>query len=157
MTPRLFEQIFDLLPKLSIDLFATCPGALYAFPLTPLLTAGLGRIWATWRPVLLLAPAWPKQPWYSSLVELSVTHVVHLPLDQFPLLRENFTHPLSNLFRLHAWTLLGMGLKDRDSLRALPASWLSRYGLQRVLSTTESGTSSVLGVQRDRSILSLSL
>ena len=34
---------------------------------------------------------------------------------------------------------LGTGLQDtvRDSMRALPASWLKRYDLQHVLSTTE--------------------
>ena len=80
-------------------------GVLYAFPPTLLLAAVLGRIRATSRTVLLLAPAWPRQLWYSSLVELSVAHAVRLPLKHFPLLQGNFTHPSSKIFKLHAWTL----------------------------------------------------
>ena len=107
--PTFFEQILDLLPTLSIVLSATCRIAhlqdylspfpdlsvkgidahshmwdflrvLYAFPPTPLLSAVLGRIRVTSHPVLLLAPAWPRQSWYSSLVELSVVHAARLPL-----------------------------------------------------------------------------
>ena len=70
------------------------PGVLYAFSPNPLLTAVLGRIRATLRPVRLLAPAWPRQSWYSSLAELSVAQAVPVSLlKQFPLLQGNFTHP----------------------------------------------------------------
>ena len=48
---------------------------LYAFSPTPLLTAVLGRIQESLRLVLLLAPAWPRQPWYGFLVELSVAQL----------------------------------------------------------------------------------
>ena len=129
------------------------PGLLYAYPTTSLLAAVLGRIRATSSPVLSLATAWPRQPWYSFLMELPEAHVVRLPFEQFPLLQGNFTRPSSEMYK----TLLGTGSEDRDSLRTLSASWLSRYSLHRVLSTIESGTFSVLGVQRDRSFLSLSL
>ena len=88
---------------------------------------------------------------------LSVMHAVRLLFVRSPLQQGNFSHMSSEMFRLHAWTLLRSGSEDRDSLRGPPASWLSCYGLQRVLSTTDCGTSSVLGVQRDRSTLSLSL
>ena len=60
------------------------------FPLPPLLSLVLGGIRATWRPALLLAPAWSRQPWYSSVVELSVAPAVRLPLVLFPLLQGNF-------------------------------------------------------------------
>ena len=50
------------------------------YPPTPLLSAVLGRIRAISRPVRLRAPTWPRQPWYSSLVELSVAHSVRLLL-----------------------------------------------------------------------------
>ena len=101
------------------------PGVLYVFAPTLLLTAVLGR---TSRPVLLLAHACPRQPWYSSLVELSVAHAVRLPLDLFPLTQGNFTHPSSTMYNLHVWTLLRTSIKDRDSLTTLPTSWLIRYG-----------------------------
>ena len=184
--PRLFKQIFNLLPMLHIDLFATVrnaqhpvflspfpdmsakgvdalshswdfPGVLYAFPPTPLLTVVLGRIREASRPVLLLAPAWTKQPWYSSLTELSIAHAVCLPLGQFPLLQGDWIHPSSRMFSLHAWTLCGNDTGSTDSLHELPTTWLSRFGFQRPRSMTVSGTPSVLGVQRDRLILSLSL
>ena len=128
---------------LSVDLFATChntqlshylspfpdesavgvealshpwefPGMMYEFPLTPLLTAVLGRIRASSRPVILLALVWPKQLWYSSLIELSVSHAVHLPLDQFPLLQGGWIHPSSQMFNLHAWTLCRLVTEERN-------------------------------------------
>ena len=90
------------------------PGMLHTFPPTPLLSVALGRTPSS-RPFLLLAPAWPRQSRNSSLMELSVAHAVRLPLDVFPLAQGNFTHRSSTLFNLHAWTLLGMGIEDRDS------------------------------------------
>ena len=68
------------------------------------------------------------------------------PFCPISLTQGNFTHPSSTMFNLHAWTLLGTGINDRDSLRVLPDSWLNPYGLQRVLSMTKSGTFSVLAV-----------
>ena len=123
------------------------PGGVVRLSPTMLLTAVLGRIRASSLPILLIAPAWPRQPRYSSLVELS--HTVHLPLEVFPFLQRNFTHPTSTMFRFHAWTLLGLGIEDRDSLPVLPTFWLSRYSLQRVSSMTESETFSVYLVCRE--------
>ena len=60
------------------------------------------------------------------------------------MLQGNFSHPSSKTFKLHAWMFF------RVWRTALPASWLSHFGLQQVFSTKESGTYSVLGVQRDR-------
>ena len=57
------------------------PGMMYAFPLTPQLTVVLGRIRDSPLPVLLLAPAWLRHLWYSSLIELSIVHAVRLPLE----------------------------------------------------------------------------
>ena len=130
------------------------PGVLYAFPPTPLLTVVLGRIRASLHPILLLAPTWPRQPWYSSLVELSVAHAVHLPSLGFPSCR-GISH--TSMYNLHTWTFLVTGIEDRDSLTALPASWHYRYGFQPRWSTSESGLHSVLGVRRDRMLLSLFL
>ena len=144
LDPLLFIQLHRLLSTLSVDLFATCqntqlPRFLSPFPdmkaegwrrfpirgssraccmrfCRLLLTAVLGRIRDSPRPVLLLAPAWPRQPWYSSLIELSIAHAVRLPLEQYPLLQGNWTHPSSCMFNLHAWTLCGRVLEDRDFL-----------------------------------------
>ena len=78
------------------------------------------------RPALLLTSAWPGQPWHSSLAELSVAHAVRLQLEQYLLLQGIFLSPIVQMFKRHAWMLFGTGLEDRDSLRMLPASWLSR-------------------------------
>ena len=43
---------------------------------------------------------------YSSLVELSVAHAVHLPLDVFPLTQGSFTHLSSTMYNFHTWTLI---------------------------------------------------
>ena len=70
------------------------PGALYAYPPpTQLLTAVLRRIRPTSHPVLLLAPAWPRQSWYSYLMELSIAQAVRLPLDLFPPPKGEFHSP----------------------------------------------------------------
>ena len=63
----------------------------------------------------------------------------------------------SQMFNLHTWTLCGLVTGDRDSLHALPYSWLRRFGFQLQRSMTENGPSTVLGVQIDRSILVISL
>ena len=62
---------------------------LYAYLPSPLLAVVLGRIRELTRPILLLASAWPKQPWYSTLLELLVTHTVRIPLDQYLQLQGN--------------------------------------------------------------------
>ena len=83
------------------------PGMMYVFLSTPLLTAVLGRIRDSLRSILLLAPAWPRQLWYSYLIELSIVHAVCLPLNQFPLLQGNWIHSSSQMVNIHAWTLEG--------------------------------------------------
>ena len=62
------------------------------------------------------------------LIELLAVHAVCLPLDVFPLTQGNFTLLSSTMFILQAWTLLGMGIEDRDSWTTLPASWPIQYG-----------------------------
>ena len=103
------------------------------------------------------ASPWPRQQWNGSSVELSVVYAVRPPLDVFPLTQGKFTLPSSTMYILHAWTLLGTCIEDRDPLTVLLASWLIRYGFKPLWSTTESGLHSVLGVQRDRLILFLFL
>ena len=98
----------------------------------------------------------------ASMVQFSnrtvyIARAVRLPLDHFPLLQGHWIHPSSQMFSLHAWILCGKDTESRDSLHELPTTWLSRFGFQRPRSMTVSGTPSVLGVQRDRLILSLSL
>ena len=85
------------------------PVDVVCFSPDPAANSGSRKIRATSRPVLLLAPAWPKQLWYRSVVELSVAQAVHLPFKRFPLLQGNFIHPSSKMFKLHTWTLLGTG------------------------------------------------
>ena len=125
------------------------PEVLYPFPPTLLLPAVLERIRATSRPVLLLAPAWSRQSWYRSLWSCQWrTQYVSRSNNSLPCRGISITHcPLRTSGTLGR-CYIGMGLEDRDSLRVLMTSWFSCYGLLRVLSMTESGTSFV---QRDRS------
>ena len=96
----------------------------------PMLTVVLDRIRESPGLVLLLAPAWPKQPWCSSLMVLSI----RLPLNQYHLLQGNWTHPSSEMISLHAWTLLE-GTESRDPLHGLLISLLRWYGFQHQWST----------------------
>ena len=115
----------------------------------------LGRLRVTSHPVLLLASVWPKQPRYSSLMELSVTCAVCLPSIVFPSYRE-FHTSIHNV-QASCLYVVADGYRRQGYSACTAASWLNRDSLQQVLSTPEGGTFSALNVQRDRPILSLSL
>ena len=79
----------------------------YAFPPYQLLTKVLTKLRQSNTQMLLVAPAWPAQPWFPDLLDLSVDHPRHL-LVMETLLKE----PRSDRFhldpgrlQLHAWKL----------------------------------------------------
>ena len=105
--PR-FREDFYLLPTLSIEFFAICRNAQlqgYLSPFPVLSAKGINALSHTWdfsgcctfplypaafsssredssdfAPGSVTGPTCNRQPWYSSLVELSVAHAVRLPL-----------------------------------------------------------------------------
>ena len=82
----------------------------YAYPPTALITKVLQKIRQEPCKVLLVAPYWPSQPWFTDLLELTQGEPIKLP-EKSTLLRQ----PMSSIFHnnpgvlnLHAWRLLSL-------------------------------------------------
>ena len=77
----------------------------------------------------------PKDPWYSSLVELSVGHAVLSPCRSvLPSAGELDAHP-RKMFSFHAWAVCRLGTGSTDSLLVLPTSRLHQYAFLHPRST----------------------
>ncbi|XP_042315084.1 uncharacterized protein LOC121926295 [Sceloporus undulatus] len=81
-------------------------GLLYAFPPVALLTKLLSKVRRTGAMVILIAPAWPRRPWFSELLNLSTQN---FPLTTRPdlLSQGQVYHPDPTWLQLHAWKLRG--------------------------------------------------
>ena len=92
----------------------------YAFPPTALLGRVLSKVKdSPCKRMVIIAPGWPKMPWFWDLVEM--TSQVPLCLPTIPnLLTQPFNQAphdnLSNL-NLHAWLLEPLVLENKDSLK----------------------------------------
>ena len=79
----------------------------YAFPPTILIPSVLAKIHHSQYRILLIAPFWPLQLWFSEVLQLLVSAPIHLPL--FPNLltqsKGKFLHQNLPLLDLHAWEL----------------------------------------------------
>jgi len=79
----------------------------YAYPPTALVSQALECIARNPCEVIMVAPAWPSQPWFNRLLELCVDHPRKLPPLR-TLLRQpgtNQFHPDPSRLCLHAWRL----------------------------------------------------
>ena len=121
---------------------------LYAFPPIPLLQEVLTRIAQCQCEVVLVAPAWPAQTWFTQLLDLSVDHPRRLPIMR-TLLRQpgsGVFHYNPEILQLHAWRLSGplsrAKATQRTSLNESPTLTEDLPSL----STTANGRSSLLGV-----------
>lgn len=84
-------------------------GLLYAFPPFPLIHRVLLKIRRDHARVILIAPAWPHQHWYTSLLHMSVQAPLSLPLlpDLITQDRGSLRHPNLESLHLTAWMLHG--------------------------------------------------
>ena len=183
----IFACLLDLVPRLSVDLFATCmnaqletyvspfpdlsavavdalsipwdfQGIPYAFPPWKMLLSVLKKIREDCIPlVLVIAPNWPRQAWFPDLLHLSVSNALLLPPIANLLSQGQWVVPNPHLWCLHAWMLSGSHLTLTDTLTKLPRQWLQQVGLPPLSSTTPSGGYTQIGVSRDRLILSIPL
>ena len=182
--PQVVEEIFLKWEKPHIDMFATNlnnklptyvsplpdPGAyaedalsmnwnhlnVYAYPPTSILTKTVEKIITSICKVILIAPAWPTQPWFTHLLELSVDHPLSLP-PRRNLLRQSGTgifHSNPGHLRLHAWRLENKNSLEKGSVTVWPLeSWdLKKCQLEK--STEPDGRSIVIGVKGKTKILS---
>ena len=130
----------------------------YAFPPSPLLPLILRKIKESVAEVLLIAPYWPKQPWFPDLLGLLMDHPVELPLLEDLLTQKMggkyWKHQQPGLFRYHGWMLSGRRSTRRAFLsRQQPVSPHLR-GQALLVFTTGVGQNSAIGVVESRLIQS---
>ncbi len=133
------SQIWDLFGKAEVDLFASqessqCPlwfslsfpttlgidafahpwpnVNLYAFPPIKLIPAVLCRVKVSGARLLLIAPFWPSQTWFSELTPLLYRPPWEIPIrrDLLSQLQGKIWHPQPELWKLWVWPIQGQGL-----------------------------------------------
>ncbi len=133
------SQIWDLFGKAEVDLFASqessqCPLRfslsfpttlgidafahpwpnvnLYAFPPIKLIPAVLCRVKVSGARLLLIAPFWPSQTWFSELTPLLYRPPWEIPIrrDLLSQLQGKIWHPQPELWKLWVWPIQGQGL-----------------------------------------------
>lgn len=82
-------------------------GLLYAFPPTPLLPRVIRKVIAERAQVLLMAPFWPRRPWFADLQSLSLGRPWRIPQDEIVLLQGSLEHPEARWLQLTVWRLSG--------------------------------------------------
>ena len=135
--PEIVETIWARFGEAQVDLFASqetthCPlwysiagpagtlgvdglahqwpqGLLYAFPPFPLIPAVLAKVEMMEARVLLVAPAWPHQPWMATLQRLLAGTPWCLPVrpDMLSQARGELWHQNPGVYKLHVWPLDG--------------------------------------------------
>ncbi len=133
------SQIWDLFGKAEVDLFASqesfqCPlwfslsfpmtlgidafahpwpnVSLYAFLPIKLIPAVLCRVKVSGARLLLIAPFWPSQTWFSELTPLLYRPPWEIPIrrDLLSQLQGKIWHPQPELWKLWVWPIQGQGL-----------------------------------------------
>ncbi len=132
------SQIWDLFGKAEVDLFASqessqCPlwfslsfpttlgidafahpwpnVMLYAFLPIKLIPAVLCRVKVSSARLLLIAPFWPSQTWFSELTPLLYRFPCEIPIrrDLLSQLQGRIWHPHPELWKLWVWPIQGQG------------------------------------------------
>nr|XP_016847900.1 PREDICTED: uncharacterized protein LOC107982642 [Anolis carolinensis] len=88
-------------------LFSWVPDLLYAFPPLPLLARVVAKIVSDNSNCILIAPWWPRQPWFATLLEASRGDYIHLRNSPNLLTVHDglIRHPDVTSFRLTAWRI----------------------------------------------------
>ena len=98
--------------------------------------------------LVLVAPMWPKQPWYPHLLDLLVDYPIRLP-PRANLLRQprtNIFHSDPERMALHAWKLSSNVCLQRAFRGRLYDAWLEPKRNPPWISTTQSGNVMYAGV-----------
>jgi hypothetical protein len=127
----------------------------YAFPPFALISRCLAKVMKEETSIVLVAPTWPTQPWYPTLLNMLSQQPILLPqydnLLKSPVLR---VHPLLQTKALHlaAWKITGEAKEHLAFLRKQP-TWSQNPGEQEhVLLTTAPGRNGVAGVVKGKLI-----
>lgn len=85
---------------------------LYAFPPIKLIQAVLARVRESGVRLLLVAPFWPSQPWFSELIPLLESPPWKIPIreDLLSQLQGRIWHPRPDMWKLYVWPIKGRRL-----------------------------------------------
>lgn len=115
----------------SVDAFNLCWTSYqcYAFPPFCLINRVLSKLQRdNVDQFLLIAPVWPTQNWYPTLLDLSVMKSIILPAvkNLLYLVNKPMLHPLHNKLRLAVWTLSANSSKREAFLKKQP-NWCAHH------------------------------
>ena len=129
----------------------------YAFPPFILIPAVLEKIRQHQCRIVLIAPFWPQQQWFSELLLLLVSAPIRLPLIPRLLTQSKgrFVHQNLPLLNLHAWELSNnQSIRDKNFRKMLQILSLDQEEQLHKKSTMQNGPSSLIGVIQKRLIRS---
>jgi len=131
----------------------------YAFPPFALLPQVLQKLDSRPTTLLLIAPAWPRQSWFPSLLRLSWRHPLQLPVRKDLLFQHHMSvfHPKPEVLHLHAWWLCTTRSENEVSQKESLAASLPLTEILPGKYTSHSGKFSVLGVYNGLEIFSIPL
>ncbi|XP_065194978.1 uncharacterized protein LOC135826275 [Sycon ciliatum] len=102
--------------------------------------------------LVLVAPAWPNQPWYPVLLSMLVDYPVQLLSPTVVQGPDNEQHPLRHRLQLTAWVISGSNSKSVAFQRTLPGCGVRHGGLPQIGRMTVPGESGTAGVVNGRLI-----
>lgn len=128
----------------------------YAFPPFRFLAPVLQKIAGTPCRIIVIAPAWPRQAWYSDLLRLSCALPLQLPLsaDLLSQFKGRVVHQNPENLHLHAWLLSGITSEREAFLKEQPSTLQNQSEIPQMWSMTPSGQSSLIGVVNGKLIRS---
>ena len=150
MSPVLDNQAF------AIDTFSVNWNRLhaYAFPPTIMIPSVLNKIHQSQCRIVLKAPLWMQQTWFSEVLQLLVSAPVRLPL--FPKLlaqaKGKFQHGNLPVLNLHAWELSSNQLEIENFCKTLQILSPNQDEHQLKKSMTQNGSYIPVGVIEGRLI-----
>ena len=127
-----------------------------AFPPFILIPAVLEKIRQHQCRIVLIAPFWPQQQWFSELLLLLVSAPIHLPLIPRLLTQSKgrFAHQNPPILDLHAWELSNNQSEIRNFHKTLQILSPDQEEHLHKKSTMQNGPSSLIGVIQKRLIRS---
>ena len=128
----------------------------YAFPPFILIPAVLEKIRQHQCRIVLIAPFWPQQQWFSELLLLLVSALIRLPLIPRLLTQSKgrFVHQNLPILDLHAWELSNNQSEIRNFHKTLQILSPDQEEHLHKKSTMQNGPSSLIGVIQKRLIRS---
>ena len=142
--PQTIQEVFNILGRPLIDLFASRDNAkmptycslrpeaealasdalslswhnlwAYAFPPIPMVPRSLAHARKFPCRILLIAPRWERQPWFSTLLEMVYDFPVELPITKYLLKfsKTNQFHPDPAFLKLTVWPISGSVCQCRE-------------------------------------------